>query len=207
MFGGFLHRCTVVVIDGQSANDAVVSPLQQFYYSVFYLASVVLRNNGFATQLSQLDNGAVTIFAYQYDIGAVNDDFLVVCTLADENLIRLVGLLWSPLYSTLDTFAGGDNFVKGSIVDFRLTKHLDGAVLIGSFGLQTNRNFMLRIILVGPLFIEREEGGNAVYKPRITITTLVPYLFQSAARDAIPVAYKRLSALQVVIACPNGRSR
>ena len=207
MFGGVLDGCAIIVIDGQTADDAVICTFQQFYDTMLHLASVIVVHHGLAAEFCQLDDGAVALFAHQYDVRSVDDDFLLIHPLADENLIGLVRLSGGTLDGSLYALACRDDGIEIGIVDFRLAIHLDGAVLVGALGLKTDEYFMLRIVLGSPFLVKGEQGSNAVDKPSVAVATLMTYLFQSATWYAVSVANERFAAFQIVIACPDGGSR
>ena len=168
-----LHLRTIVIIDGQTTDDAVVGTFLQHHDTVMHGLSVIFFNSPRGLRLGLHNNGAVTLFTHQHDVGTVNDDLLLISTLADEYLKRLFRLFRCLFNGSLNTFTGIDHCIKVLQVLLRLAEHVNQPVLVGSLCLEADSNLVLRVVPVGPLLIERIELGRTVAEPRIAIATLL----------------------------------
>ena len=183
-----LHCGSVVVVDGQSADDAVVGTFLQHYHSMMHGLAVIFLDGARLFRLGQHDAGAVALFAHQYDVRTVDDDFLLIESFADEYLEGLLWLQRSLLDGGLNAFAGIHYGIKVFHVLLGLAEHVDESVLVGSFRIQADAQLVLRVILVCPLVVEWVELAWAAAKPGIAVAALMSDVFQSAARQSVAVA-------------------
>ena len=200
--GGGLDGGAVVVVDVQSADDAVVGTFLQDDGTGAYGLSVVLLLGHLAAQLGNADDGAVALFAHEHDVGTVDDDLLLVQAFLDENLIGRLAVYRCVLDGLLDALSGLYDGVEEGFVDDGFAEHDDGAVLVSALGGEADGNLVLRVVLVGPLVVDGIECCQAVEEPAVAVAPLVTNLFQSATGNAVAVADERLAALQVVVARP-----
>ena len=148
---------------------------------------------------------AVSVFSHEYDVGAVDDDFLVVQSVANQYLERLCWALGSLLYGILYALAGIDYRVEFRQVGLRGAVHVYQSALVGARRVETDVQFVGGVIFVCPFFVKRVDEGRTVAVPGIAVAALCAYLPKMSAGHTVTVAYERLAVLQVVVSCPYGR--
>ena len=106
MGSGLLYGRAVVVVYGDSADNAVVGVFSQHDDSLVNILAFVLLDGLRLGSLGIFYDDAVSVFAYQYDVWLVDDYFFVIFAVAYIYNIRCNAVGWSLLYGSLYRFTG-----------------------------------------------------------------------------------------------------
>ena len=153
--------------------------------------------------LCQYQHRTITFLPYQHDVRAVDDNLLMVGTLANQDLIGISRLCRCLFNSQLNAIARIHHSIEICGVDDRLTEPIDGTVLIGTLRMETDSHLMGRIIFLCPLLIKWIETRCKGIIPTIAITTLGTDLIQMTTRHTITVADERFTIIQIVETGPD----
>lgn len=103
---GLLNGRAVVVVYGDSADNAVVGVFSQDDDSLVNILAFVLLDGLRLGCLGIFYDDAVSVLAYQYDVWLVDDYFFVIFAVAYIYNIRCNAVGWRLLYGSLYRFTG-----------------------------------------------------------------------------------------------------
>ena len=124
-----INHSTVVVVYCKPAYYTVVGTFLQYDNTIANTLPVIFGNLLGVSCLGKDEYGAVLVFAYEYDIRTVDDYFLVISTLADENLKRLFRCGRSLLDGKLDAVTRIDYCIEVGYILNGFSEPVDGSVL------------------------------------------------------------------------------
>ena len=143
----------VVVIYGQSGNDTAVRLFSQDDDSVVYLTPAVCLYHPLFLCLGNAYDGVVAVLPYENDVRLVDDDFLLIESLAYEYCIRACGMFRCALYGCLYALPWRYDSVIVSRVVYRLAVEGYCPVLVASLCLQGYTHSLPHVILLCPPLI------------------------------------------------------
>ena len=166
-----------------------------------FLASI-FRTHRQVVCLGTHNDATVAMLTHEHNVRTVDNHLFMIESLLDEDFERFLSLFWCFLDGRLNALATLHHSIENAFIHFWHHTQTDGAIFICTLRRETDIDFVLRIILLCPCFIERIKLCRSGAIPSIAVSAFRTDVFQTATRNAIAVANVRQRVFQIVVASP-----